>query len=98
QNTGVCPLEGQWSFPAVCMEPRRKVESTAQAIGVSQLSGQRERLTAGLNGLVQIAKKPQDMGDKTPAKDPQVHRCERQRAGLLGVGEGNPLLQVRSGQ
>src|SRR5262249_42376211 len=97
RDTCVCPLEGQLSFTAVYMKPRRKVQGTAQAIRVRQLSGERERLTASLDGLVRIAKKPQDMGNKAPAKDPRVRRREPQRAVLLGVVEDNPMLQVRSG-
>ena len=94
----VCQLSGQWSFPAVCVEPRRKVQGKAHAIGVRQRPGYRECLAAGLDGLVRIAKIPQDMGDKAPAKDPRVRRPELQRAVLLGVVEGYCLLQVRAGR
>src|SRR6266446_621959 len=86
----VCRLEGQSCFPAVCVEPRRKGQGKAQAKGVRQLLGQRECCAAGLDGLSRIAKIPQDMGDKTPAKDSRVRRHKHQRAMLLAVVEDNP--------
>ena len=80
------------------MEPGSKVQGKSQAKGVRQLLGQGERLVAPLQGLVRIAKKPQGQGCIGEASHPRVMPVqEGMGAVLLGVVEGNPLLQVLSG-
>ena len=64
-----------------------------------QLLGQGERLVAPLQGLVRIAKKPQGQGRIGEASHPGVMPVEEgMGAVLLGVVEGNALLQVRAGR
>ena len=81
------------------MQPGRIVQGSRQADGVRQLLGQGEGLVAPREGLVWIAEQPQGPGHIGEAPDPEVQAIvEGQGAVLLGIIEGEPLLQVRPSQ
>jgi hypothetical protein len=56
------PLLGCLPLTTMLVELGRKVQGDSQAMRVSQLLAEGERLVNSLQGLVRIAKKPQDTG------------------------------------
>src|SRR5262249_11977452 len=93
------PLAGQLPLPAKLVEFRGKEQGSRQRVGMTDLLGQPKSLVASLQSLLRIAKLPQGTPRKVQAHGPGVDPGEEgQGTVLLKVVEGNPLLQVRSGQ
>ena len=81
------------------MEPGSKGQGSRQAEGVRQFLGQGERFVASLQGLVRIAKRPQNQGCNGQAGHPRVKAiAEGMGTVLLRIIEGNALLQVCLGR
>ena len=69
-------LLGCLTLPAELIEYGSKIQSKSQAKGVRELLSQGERLVAPLQGLVRIAKEPQDISRKGQAKHSGVKSIE----------------------
>ena len=77
------------------MEDGRKGQRHGQAIGMSELASQPERLVTSLQRLVRIAEIPQDMSEAGEAKNLEILTPkEATRAVLLGIVDGETLLQL----
>src|SRR5262249_3480094 len=93
-------LLGQLPLPAELMEFRSKEQGSSDTDRIREILGQSEGSVASLQSLLRIAEMPQGMSRKVPAYDPRVYPRHQEAQGtvLLEIVEGNPLLQVRSGQ
>jgi hypothetical protein len=93
------PLLGQLLLPAELMEDSGKEQSDCQAIYVSQLPGQRQRLVAPMQGLVWIAQPPQGHAGIGSAHHPGVQPVVESMGPVLqGNVEGDPLRIMRLGR
>src|SRR5262249_35846120 len=81
---------------AVMLEWDRQAQGDSQAQRMRELLRHGKRLLVPLAGLVWIAKCPQDQRQIGEALHSGVSSSPRQRTVLLGVVEGNLLLQVRA--
>src|SRR5882724_7241474 len=80
------------------MEHGRTAKRIHEAERVRQLSREDERFVAALEGLIRKAQRPQDAPRKRQASHTGVLNSPKgQGAVLIGIIEGNPLLQVCSG-
>ena len=92
-------LVGALRLSTELMDQRGKEQGRHHTGRVRQRAGQGQRLLAPLQGLVQIAKRPQDLGETPEASDPLMGLGEEALgAVLLGVVEGDALLQVQAGK
>src|SRR5262249_44241669 len=91
-------LVGALPLPTAPMDLSGNDQGHRHTGRVRQLAGQGQRLVAPLQGLVRIAKAPQDLGETPKTKDPLMGLSEEALgAALLGVVEGDALLQMRAG-
>src|SRR5262249_39073096 len=92
-NGCLCSLLSCLPLPAELMKDGGDNRGISQAQRMRQLVGQSERVAATLEGLVRIAKEPQDKGPIGKAAYSEVLPKEKNiGAVLLGVIEGYPLL------
>src|SRR5262249_37985322 len=91
-------LVGTLPLPTAPMDLSGKEQGRRHTGWVRQLAGQGQRLVASLQGLVRIAKRPQDLGETPEANDPLMGLGEETLGAVpRGVVEGDALLQVRAG-
>src|SRR5215813_12383219 len=91
-------LVGTLPLPTAPMDLSGKEQGRGHTGWVRQLAGQGQRLVAPLQGLVRIAKRPQDLGETPEANNALVGlREEALGAVLRDIVEGDALLQVWAG-
>ena len=91
-------LVGALLLPTAPMDHSGKEQGSRHTGRVRQLAGQGQRLVTPLQGLVRIAKRPQDLGETAEAKDPLMGLGEEALGAVLRGGvEGDALLQMRAG-
>src|SRR5882724_1704744 len=92
------PLLGLWCLPALTTDRGHMAEGQSQTKGVRERPGQGHRLVDPLQRLVRIPQQPQSPGRIAQALYFLVLSVDGgESAMLLGIIEGNPLLEVRPG-
>jgi hypothetical protein len=82
------------SLPAPTVDLGSKEQGSSHTEGVRELLRQRQCLLALLQGLVRVAKHPQDLGETGQAMHHGLWVDEAMGAVLQGLGAGKALLQV----
>src|SRR5262249_28384772 len=92
----LCLRLGCLTLPPELMDHGSRVEGIRQAERMRELLGQGQRLMAPLEGLIRIPQQPERSGHIGEEKHAKViPKAKGQRAVLLGIIEGEALLQMR---